>query len=40
MQVLHYGKTGFGTNDWICMQFKKVTYLTGKPVSSEKGILN
>ena len=26
MQVLYHGKTGFGTNDWICMQLKEVCY--------------
>ena len=31
MQVLYYGKTGFGTNDWICMQLKEVCYFCHSP---------
>ena len=35
MQVLYYGKTGFGTNDWICMQLKEVCYFCHSPKFGE-----
>ena len=37
MQVLHYGETGFGINDWICMQLKRYAIFAIVPNSGQPG---